>query len=210
MTRLRTMNGSSMGQGPKFSLISLSGPPGLALMETDPRQLSDVDAGIWTLAIIAKENPGIKWGDLLNKTQSMGGWWTNLKKSVGDYGKFVGNAISDSGDKFGEWGGDAIRLLTDKEVADGVSRYGQAYATGGQSEGVRGFLSSLGISDSGEGGGAIDKLKKQFTDILGKIGQSSKDQVNKAGMGDMNLSPMLLIGGLGFGLLLVLITKGRK
>lgn len=144
-------------------------------MMINPRQLSNRDAGIWALALVAAENPGITFKQLLEhgrrrKGKTMGGWWTDFKSGIGDVKDGIGDIFSDTVDMIGRKGGETIRLATDEQVVDGVSRYGMAYATGGGSElltgllgpsGV-GFIEQLGINTKGSTGG----IKNEYL-ILG-------------------------------------------
>ena len=201
-----------MGE-PKFSLISFSGALGapykadpLGTLGINPLELDDVDAGIWTLSMLVRRYPNLKWGDLVNGKLS--GWWTNLKKSASDLGDWVGDKSGSIGDKLGEWGGDAIRLFADEEVRDGVKEYSAAYMTGGKSAGIQGMLESFSKGKTSTGDQS--SLTAQFTDLLKSIGIGTKQDIQQASMGDMNFNPMWLVGGLGVGLVLVLLTAGRK
>lgn len=194
--KLMTLNGmgNRMGQN-KFSLISLTGNNGQgdALLKVDPRELSDRDAGVWALYSIVKFNPGITWGDLLRKNVNLSGWnpFKNLGRKIqnvgNDFSSWVGNTVSDAGDKLGEWSGDTIRLLTDKEVVDGLSQYGAAYATGGASMAVDGF---------------------SLDGFLSSLGASTKKRVNTASIGGFeNVDPKILAMVAGGVILLVIALK---
>lgn len=204
-----------MGE-PKFSLISFSGALGapykadpLGTLGINPLELDDVDAGIWTLFMIVKKYPNLKWGDLINGNLS--GWWTDLKKGAGDLGNWVADKSGSVGDKLGEWTGDAIRLISDEEVRDGVKEYSAAYMTGGKSAGIQGMLESFSKGNVPQvSQGEQNTLAAQFEELLKSIGSGTKQDIQKAGMGDMSFNPMWLIGGLGFGLVLVVLTAGRK
>jgi len=195
LVKLSGRNGSALGQ-PKFqfSLFSMAGTADI--MNIDPADLSDEEAGIYTLYWLDKLYPGITWGDILNATGNLklSGW---LGDKLKDVGSFIGTGVSDWGDKVGEWGGDAIRLITDKEVREGVSQYAAAYGTGGASEGITGFLKSLGNSVSPD----------QASQLLSLIGAQTKIQ---AAAGPQLIqgvdNKVLLIGG---ALLLVLLIVAR-
>lgn len=167
----------------QFSLFSMSGEAEKKALENDeianvdPRTLSDKDAGLQALYILAKIYPGLTWGDLLNYKQRLGGNWLT------DAGNWVAKTTSNAGDKIGEWGGSALRLLTDQEVADGIDHY-VSTATGGSE--MDKFLQSLGLT--------------------------SKKSVDKAGIGDGyfgdfgDITPTTLMvgGGLLLGIILLL------
>ena len=190
----------------QFSLFSMSGNnDGIfendPLLQINPNDLSDIDAGIQALYLIAKQNPGIRWGDLLPSSR-MGKrrWWqkagTSLKKGVINTAKWSAKTYAAAGDKLGEWGGDAIRLLTDKEVADGLGRYGAAAATGGTSEAAGSLF-----------GGNINA--NSVLDFLGGLGKSSKGAVNQAAAeaGITLDTKTMLIGGIGLLGFMMLMKK---
>ena len=102
----------------------------------------------------------------------------------------AGDFINWAGDK----AGDAIRLLTDKEVMEGLRAYGSAYATGGSSEGIMGMLQ--GLPPQGQ---------DFFNKLIGGMGRNTKTQV--AGFGGLGqIPPIYLLAGAGL-ILLVLILK---
>jgi hypothetical protein len=141
--RLTMMYGNGNGHGAVFM---------------DPRGKSDFDAGLMAMAAIARMMPGITWGDLMRmgqNPQAMAGWWTNLKKAVGDVKDGIGDVLSDTIGLIGRKGGQVVRLASDEKVASTISRAGAAYSSGGLSE----ALASLtgGQADVVEGAGASYK-----------------------------------------------------
>lgn len=190
----------------QFSLFSMSGaapvdPTKLdvnlikdPILTVNPLELSDIDAGIQALYAIAYTYPGITFGDILKKSKN------KLGNIFGDFGNWVSKSVGDAGDKLGEWGGDAVRLLTDKEVRSGLQDYGAAYATGGASMGIQGMLGGEGDSST------VNQVMK----FLGSLGAGSKQQVQQAGFGGMdfgNMDPKFLALGAGGLILLVLLLK---
>lgn len=118
-----------------MKLVELSGKTQTDLKNITVRDLSNIDAAIWFVSMLAKRNPGLTWGDLLNKKFTMGG------NSWGDLGNWLyekgGGLIDGAGEKLG----DAFRLITDDEVQEGLESYGEtaaraygAYVSGGASE----------------------------------------------------------------------------
>jgi len=201
MTKLVTMSGKAKRTGAdlRFSLFSMAGKPEekkSALEKVDPRQLSDIDAGIWFLSLVAKENPGITFGELFEQAK-LSGWWTDLKKSTKAVTRSVGNTFSDVSGWVGRNTGDAIRLLTDEQVVNGVMQYGAAYASGGASMGLQGMLQG-----QGGGGGLMDTLGG----LLGGFGQSAKVNYAAAGGSAAGMpKEYLLYGGIGLAALLILM-----
>jgi hypothetical protein len=178
-------------------LVTMSGPE-----KIDLQKLSDFEAGIATLVLIDKMYPGIKFKDLesLANSDSMSGWWTDAKKAVGSAASGVGNIVSSAVGMVGNTSGSAVRLLTDTKVIDGASRIGTAYATGGGSEGVKGFFNSLGMTGATSQGaaGGID----DFISFISGLGSSAKD---KDAGNKPNYVPYLIGGGAL--LLVVLVAK---
>jgi len=188
--------------GAAFSLFSFAGSSPAGITQRQILELDDPEAGIMFLKAITEAYPGITWGELLNFRRS--GLAEQPPPQLAGIGDFFGrqwdnftDAVSDTGDKLGEWGGDIIRLVTDKEVVDGVSRYGTAYATGGGSEGIRAFMENLGGGDP-----------SQIMDFLGNIGRQGKTAI--AGTGQQLIAGVdnkyLMMGAAGL-ILLVLIIK---
>jgi hypothetical protein len=163
--KLVTMSGCKgrLGQ-PKFqfSLFSMAGAADV--INIDPSELDDVEAGIWFLYWLNKMYPGVTWGDIYNATHNdkLGRSW--FGRTFSSIGSFIGTGVSDMGDKMGEWSGDAIRLLTDREVSEGIGQYAQIASTSGTSEGIKGFLGQLG-------GLMPDTLKNK---LLSSLGQNVK------------------------------------
>lgn len=208
MTRLVSLYGrSKMGAAPQyqFSLFSMSGAPTDPaqidpemlkdpILTADPRELSNVDAGIQALYAIAYMNPGITFGDLLRMSQN------SLKGNIfGDLGNWTKKTLSDGIDKLGDIGGSTVRLLTDQEVQSGLQNYAAAYATGGQSAALQGLL----------GGEGDQSAIGQVMGFLSNLGKSSKSQVQQASMGTGlgSIDPKLLFLGMGGLIFVVLLLK---
>lgn len=181
-------------------LVTMAGPRDLP----DISRMSNFEAGIATLVMLDKVYPGIRWRDLPAladgyQPEAMAGWWTSLKKAVGDVKDGVGDVLKSTGDYVGSAFGSTVRLATDEKVIDGASRIGTAYATNGGSEGVRQLFGG-----SGESGSPFDAVMS-FISGLGEKAKSANIQA--AGVGGM--SPAILPWALGGGLLLVLLM-GRR
>lgn len=95
-------------------------------------------------------------------------------------------SVGDMTDAAGTWIGDAVRLFTDEQVMDGVSRYGQAYLTGGKSEAYRAMFP-----------GADPDATAGF---LNQYGRSVS----------MDLSSPAVIIGIGAAFILVMMMATRK
>jgi len=143
-------------------LVSMAGPDSPSLQD-----LSDVEAGIAALVMLNNFYPGITFAELdrmmFPGVDTMGKKCTGVFGCIGSFFSdstgLLGRTFSDAGSKMGEWGGDLVRLFTDKKVIDGASRIGAAYASGGASEAAQtfgqkamNFLSNLGSSFKGEDG----------------------------------------------------------
>lgn len=153
----------------------------------DPRGKTDFDAGLIFLSTAARVFPGLTWRDLVTWNSRAGrpfmaGWWTDLKKSVGDIKDGIGDVVSDTVDLFGRKGGDVVRLATDDKVAETVLRAGAAYASGGASEAAR----------------ALTPEQRAAAEAAG-----ASYKMNLAGM-----NPWML-GGLGLAALLVVALVAR-
>jgi len=198
MSKLVTMYGKKLGAPQyQFSLFSMSGNGGNMnddILNINPTELSNIDAGIQVLYAIEKEYPGITWGELISMSRK-----SKLGNIFGDFGNWVADKAGAVGDKLGDWGGSAVRLVTDKEVKDGITSYAASYATGGGSSALEGlFGEDSGISLS------------QIKQLVSGLGQSSKQEVQAAGFGGMdfgNIDPKLLMIGGGALILLVLLLK---
>lgn len=157
-------------------LLTLSGSKMDAI---NPFDLDDQSAGIYALHVLTTIYPGITWGEIMKRAAGgpvLGGWLTDLKKAVG-------GTISDIGDKLGEWGGSAVRLITDEKVADGLTRYGTAYATSGGSEALK---SLLGPS-----------LGPKVSDFLTALGSGFKGNLASSQLIPGIQNKWLMIGGAG-------------
>jgi len=133
-------------------LITLNGEKEEGIMR-DITKLGDIEAGLLFWKDVADKNPGITWGEaLFGEYEGLG---FSLSKTFSKLGKGLkntvnatGKVIKNAGNTVGSWTGSAIRLATDEQVIDTVSRAGAAYATGGQSEAARSLLSSFGSSNN--------------------------------------------------------------
>ncbi len=154
----------------KPQLVTLSGAqPAIKsqVININPRELSNFDAGLVFWSLVAELWPGITWGEVAQiaqeqkmKKQKMSGWWTSAKNAVGDIYDGTKTIIGDIFEGGGDVAGSAVRLITDEEVISGVSRGATAYATGGSSEGLMGILSSLGQAGVNMFTGAGEQYKK--------------------------------------------------
>jgi len=213
MTKLVSMYGKNqVGAAPQyaFSLFSMSGNGSQIseemkndpILSTDPRELSNVDAGIQVLYAINMLYPGITFGELANVSSEKLG--KNIFEKAWDAGgdlfKGGGKLLSDTASKVGDLSGSAFRLLTDKDVREGIMSYAAGYATGGQSMALEGFL-------GGEGGAPE---VKDIMNFLGSLGKGSKNEVQQAGF-DMDFSKMdpkwMALGAGGLILLVLLLKK---
>lgn len=172
-------------------LITLAGSDTIEAVPL--KDLTPIDAAILTLATIAKEEPGITWGDMANRpNQTMG------KKWYEKFASWVGTGTSDLVGKIGEIGGSTIRMLTDKQVMDGVKSYAAAYATGGQSMSAEGLFQNL-FGQSG----STDQIAQLKTALASFGGQAQRG----GGLESIR-NNYLMIGGIGLGaLLLVMIAR---
>jgi hypothetical protein len=159
------------------------------------QSLDDQQAGVYALYLIAKNNPGITFGQLIQGSGvRLSGWFTDL-------GRMVGNGLSDAINLIGKKTGESVRLFTDKEVVSGLQSYAAAAATGGESLAAQGLLSDLF-------GGKLDAGNLQ--EILGKLGKVVKGETQQAGIesgfGGLTQQQLLWVGGGVLGLLVLLMA----
>lgn len=126
-------------------LITMDGAAGeITIFDFDPLKMNDFEAGLHFFKVISVLNPGIMLSDII-QNDGMSGWWTDLKHAVGDVKDGIGDVISDTYSLVGRNLSDAIDLTVrtagDEGLQDAIARGGAAYATGGVSEGIRGFFS---------------------------------------------------------------------
>jgi len=196
MTKLITMQGRAK-LGHEFSLLKLTGNNTGGLENVDPWTLSDQEAGVQLLYILEKNNPGMTWGDFFkcafdDKIDPVAMGFNPFK----NLGRKIKNLTVDTVNFIGAKSGSAIRLLTDKQVRDGLMQYGAAYASGGASMGAQGLFDQLLNPEAAAG-------------LLGKLGQQNK--INYASAGGLgNINPMYLMGGAGLLILVVLLSGGRR
>lgn len=143
-----------------MKLITLSGD---SARLRNPIELSDFDAGFLLLNYMANNSPlmGKKWYEKA---------WSGITDTVGGAANWIADTT-----------GSAVRLLTDEEVLNGLSRAGMAYASGGQSEAARSLLSQFGLSSAD-----VSKLGQQ-----GKLAYASVG----GGFGDIPKEYLLIGGG---------------
>lgn len=152
-----TLSGKAKtGADLRFSLFSLAGKKtgGMATLQTDPRELSDADAGIWFLHRLTKEYPDLTWNQLIKTIETV-----KISGGVRDFFHLTGDIIRDSGNVIGDWTGSAVRLAADPKVVNAVGQYGAMYATGGASSAL-GSLGGMGGTVQGIG----QQVKTNFSD----------------------------------------------
>ena len=148
-------------------LVTLSGsePNQLSVLNINPKNLSDWDAGLIALKVISDIFPGITWNQLMDTgdPQQLSGWWTDFKgvaTSIYEGGKTF---ISDIWGGVADSGGSMMRLISDPEVSESVQTAAAAYFSGGQSLSMDGFMDSLGI----ESGSPEAKVVENFVNQAG-------------------------------------------
>lgn len=181
-----------------MKLIELSGNSKVDQDRTEIRELSDIDAAIWFLSMLVKQNPHITWGDILTKRFKPArppgtlGVWDWLSDAGDAIYKTSGNIIDGTGDKLG----DMVRLMTDEEVREGIMQYGEkgaqayaAYQTGGASA----ILPSMF-------GGQGNPQQQQYT--MAAMGQQVKSAFG-------NIDPKILMigGGMMFFMMMIMMMK---
>jgi hypothetical protein len=177
------------------TLVTMQGPKSQGI-----QSLSNFEAGIATMGVIAREYPGITWGQLLALSGhgQMSGWFTDFKRGVGSLRDGIGDILRDTVSMVGGVAGSGIRLVTDQEVLSGLSQAAAAYATGGASA-AAGSLGG-GTDSAGVGGSIVD--------FLSALGLSSKAKSSGA-VEDMPRWVLPVSVGIG-GLLLVMMTRGGR
>ena len=163
-------------------LYTLQGNPNL-----DPSRMNSVEAGLHFLRTIAEIHPGITWGELAVLTmrpELMRGWWTSLKRSVGDIKDGIGDVLKDTGSFIGSSVGSAVRLVTDEKVMTGVSRGAAAYASGGSTEAAADIF---GKGNASEGLDVLATLGDAWKTITGQSKLPSQAPA-RAGLSWVNLA----------------------
>ena len=200
-------------------LVTMRGPGGPNYIEF--RDLSNFEAGYIALRALAKQYPGLTWGRLVSYAKNqpqMAGWLTDLGKGVSSVGESIGGAVgsvtdwvgSQVKDTFSATGdifGDAVRMLTDKEVIDGLN---SSYKSFSESGGITGAVGGGMFSDLGGQGGS----EKQVWDWIvsmgaGLKGKAAGGNVNAAAFGLPEGALPWVVAGSGVALLL-LFRGGRK
>lgn len=96
--KLVTLSGAqAMGEAPKFSLFSLSGA---AMMNVDPRTLSDEDAGRYMLYWADHTYPGVTFeqiSEAVEDEQTMAGMFGKLGKFMAGGFKIIGKVRNKTG-----------------------------------------------------------------------------------------------------------------
>ena len=182
-------------------LVTMRGPSrGL-----DVRTLSNFEAGIAALSLIGRIVPGLTFGQMaamVDRPDTMRGWWTDLKGAAGDVKDGIGDVLKSTANFVGGSVGDSVRLVASESVIDGASRLGAAYATGGGSEGVR---TMLGGSNSGNS--TVDSLIN-FVSSLGENIKAKAD-VQAASAGTSLAGVPVWVWGIG-GVLVVWSLVGSR
>lgn len=156
----------------------------------DPRGKSDFDAGLLYFAALARLYPGITWENLrspsFSKSAFMAGWLTDLGHAVAKTTRSVGGIVSDATGLIGSKAGQAVRLASDPNVAQTVTRAGAAIATGGASEGAFTASSAIGKILSSAGQKVVEATgaayKGATSDAAGGINWSSPWVIGGAGI----------------------------
>lgn len=182
------------------------------------QDLSDLDAFVVTIASIAPYLPqGATFGDLFygriresdlkEPIQGMGVWDifrpSKWKNAASDMVSWVGDTAGKTGDKIGGWIGSGVRLLTDKDVREGLQDYASAYATGGKSAAFKGLI-------NGNGNPEEQNMLQKF---LGMFGSSAKNSAQLASGAEIGISKnAMVIGGavIGGGLLIALLSNRKR
>lgn len=177
-----------------MKLIELSGKATAAeLKNATIRDLSDIDAAIWFLAMLVKNNPELTWGDLLNKKFTMAG------NVFGDFGNWLvdtgGNIVDGAGDKFG----DAVRLFTDEDVQSGLQRYGEMGAAGFAAYSSGGASAILPAMFGGQG----DQQQQQ-------VGFAAMGQQVKNAFGGVNPTMLYIGGGALFFMMMMMMMMQKR
>lgn len=171
------------------------------LMEMNLLELSDIDAGVWALATLSKMEPGVSFGDIVTDPEGaavqMGGWLTNLRRSIG-------RGTSDAIKVIGNVGGSAVRLVTDKKVRTGVMDYANFFKVGGAEGGALGMLKGI-FSKFTKTGQRQELTPQEQQLMLANIGKEAK-----AGIGGISPKTLMMIGGGAIALVLVAMMMRKK
>ncbi len=108
----------------------------------NPTGKSDFDAGLLFFGAMARMYPGLSWDDIQSH-QFMAGWFTDLSHAVGQVKDGIGDVLKSTYTTVGQGAGSAIRLASDPNVANTVSRAAAAFQTGGASEGANSIMDSI-------------------------------------------------------------------
>lgn len=201
-------------------LVTMRGPSSGAIRMQD---LSNFEAGYLTLSLVARQNPGLKWGDLIGYANQRGlttmgkAWYEKLASGVGDFvsdsSDWVGDSVKDVFGATGGFIGDAVRMLTDKEVIDGMNSSYESFTSSGGVAGAVGGSDTFGIEKLFSGGDGKDgATKNQIMEWITSLGDSVKKK-----SGDANLAAFEMPGGVlpwalagGAVVVLMLFRGGRK
>lgn len=150
--------------------------------QINPEELNPIERGFYTLKLLTEFYPNVTWGELLKAGHDFksgkllsGNWFT---RSMG----YIGDGLSDGIDKLGEISGDAVRLITDKEVAGSLMEGTAAYFSGGASLGAKGLF-----------GGALNEEQSRY--VTEAFGQAKANPLP------------WIVGGIGGLALLILLLK---
>jgi hypothetical protein len=185
----------------------------------DVQSMSDFEAGLLALRVIGEMYPGITFGQLpALAAQSkgsgfMGRSWlerqfSNVAGGAGTVVSGIGGVVKDTLSVTGGVAGDAIRLLTSKQVVNAASMAGAAYATDGASLSVSDIMSKVfGGGSSSAGSSVTDFFATLGANLKALMGSSGSSPV-QAGMFSSTNLPWL-IGG-GFVLAFVFGKRGKR
>lgn len=182
-------------------LVTMRGPSGAL----DVRALSNFEAGVAALSLIGRIVPGLTFGQMaamVDRPETMGDLWSFTKRAVSTVSDGIGDVLKSTASYVGDSVGSAVRLVTDEKVIDGASRLGQAYATGGGSEGVRTMLGG-----SNTGNTTVDSLIN-FVSSLGENFKAKAD-VQAASAGTSLAGVPVWVWGVG-GVLVVWSLVGSR
>lgn len=103
-----------------IELMTLSGRRGV--LNINPQELSDRDAGLYALAMLARFYPGQTMKEIFTDSPELSGWlgdaWRGLKSGVGDVKDGIGDTIRDVGHAGGDlwrgfWSSEPGQVVTD-------------------------------------------------------------------------------------------------
>ena len=180
-------------------LVTLSGP---GQSVPDIKSLSNREVGLIVLANLARQMPGLTWGELHRfvglDIETMGKhWYEDVGSSIMDVGRSIGGTamdikrsigtdLSDSLDAAGRWAGDAVRLFTSKSVIDGLNSSYACYTSSG------GYAGAITGSD-----GDKSSCAREFSQYADKVADNLGYNVKAKAFVMADLPPWVLPAGLG-------------